>query len=99
MVLTKDERNRVVENHNLIYAYCQKKNLDIGEWYGVLGETLCKCAKHYNESSGTKFSTFVYASFKNAVYADYKNRHLDRVVPQEKIVSLYEKVPDTEGGQ
>lgn len=94
MTLTKEERNRVTENHNLIYAYCRMKNLSVNEWYGVLAEALCKCAMYYDESRGVAFSTFAYRVFGFAVYEmNRTEKHLKRSIPPQNIVSLYEKMP------
>jgi RNA polymerase sporulation-specific sigma factor len=62
-MLTPKQKKIVEDNHNLIYFYINKNNLDENEYYDLLALSLCKAAKKFDPSKG-KFSTFAMHCFK-----------------------------------
>ena len=62
-MLTSEQKKIVEDNHNLIYFYINKNNLDETEYYDLLALSLCKAAKKFDPSKG-KFSTFAMHCFK-----------------------------------
>lgn len=56
--LTDIERQMVEDNHNLIYWYANKKNLDLDEWYDLLAIELCKTVRKYNQDRGSLSTYF-----------------------------------------
>lgn len=72
MKLTEEQRKIVEDNHNLIYKYCNRNNLDIDEWYGDLAIVLCEAVKLYDKNKGC-LSTYVYNAFKNRVINIYRD--------------------------
>lgn len=46
-------------NHNLIYGFANKRNLDLDEWYGLLALELCRTIPKYNPERGA-LSTYYY---------------------------------------
>ncbi len=63
--LSKDQQDLVSDNHNLIYSYANKMNLDINEYYDLLAIGLCKAAKMYDPNRGYAFSTYAYFVMRN----------------------------------
>ena len=49
MKLTEEQKKLVEDNHNLIYGYCHRYNLNVEEYYGDLAVTLCEAAQTYKE--------------------------------------------------
>lgn len=85
--LSKDQQDLVSDNHNLIYSYANKMNLDINEYYDLLAIGLCKAAKTYDPSRGYAFSTYAYFAMRTECYQYW--RHLKTVsqIPEELIFS------------
>lgn len=85
-MLDKSQQILVEQNHNLIYGFAQKRNLDIDEYYGLLAISLCKAAEVYQESKG-KFSTFAYMVMENDLNKHWRTMQNQKSIPQEMIVS------------
>lgn len=64
--LTLEQRQLVEENHNLIYSYAKKHNLDLERHYDLLAIGLCEAAKSYNKDKG-KFPTLAYQVMRRKV--------------------------------
>ena len=56
-MLTKEQKNLVEKNHNLIYYVLLKHELSINEHYDIAAIALCNAAKKYNEKRGS-FTNF-----------------------------------------
>lgn len=84
--LTKQQQKLVEENHNLIYSFANKKNLNIDEYYDILAIELCRAAKIFDENKGN-FSTVAYSCMMNELYNRWKYLKTKRVVPSDMIVS------------
>lgn len=54
----------VEENHNLIYGFLRKHNLN-EDFYGDAAIGLCKAAMNYDSSTGASFSTYAYKCMFN----------------------------------
>lgn len=63
-MLTEEQKKIVEENHNLIYWYCHKYNLDIEEYYGLFAIELCKAVQSYDPAK-SKITTYVIKAFWN----------------------------------
>lgn len=63
-MLTEEQKRLVEENHNLIYWYCHKYNLNIEEYYGLFAIELCKAVQSY-DSTKSKITTYVLKAFWN----------------------------------
>ena len=72
MKLTKEQQKLVEENHNLIYSFCYKYNLDIEEWYDIFAIALCEAIKKW-DNTRSNLSTFVYVKFKTTMLMEYRN--------------------------
>lgn len=64
--LTKEQQNLVESNHNLIYGYLHKNNLNFDDYYDIAAIGLCKASMSYKISKG-KFSTYAYKCMNNEV--------------------------------
>lgn len=62
--LTNEQRKLVEDNHDLIYGFLNKKELDIDKYYDIMALELCNASINYDSSKG-KFSTFVYKCMYN----------------------------------
>lgn len=64
-IKTEEELNRFIEaNHNLIYSFLRNYRLD-DEYYGDAAIGLCKAARSFDDSKGTRFSTYAYKCMLN----------------------------------
>lgn len=68
--LNTEQRKLVEDNHDLIYGFMLKHNLDFENWYDVCAIGLCKAVVAYDGS--TKLSTFAYTAMLNAVRRELK---------------------------
>ena len=86
MRMTDEQRKMVEQNHNLIYDFLYKQNLDTEEYYDIAAIGLCEAAIKY-DSKRSKFSTFAYRCMKSEVnhYHAYNTRK--RRIPSDRIFS------------
>ena len=97
-----DRDTLIIQNHNLIYSFAYKNNLEIDEYYGLLAISLIKAAERFKEEYGTKFSTFAYTIMKNAVLKEKLKRGKDSLAHSmtldgfDEDVPLVEIIPNTE---
>lgn len=78
-----DKQRRLAEkNHNLIYGFAKKFQLNLDEYYGVLATGLCKAALSYVDGE-FRFSTFAYTCMLNAVRRYRKDRYAQRRILNE----------------
>ena len=86
MRMTDEQRKMVEQNHNLIYDFLYKQNLDTEEYYDIAAIGLCEAAIKY-DSKRSKFSTFAYRCMKSEVnhYHAYNTRK--RRIPADHIYS------------
>lgn len=71
MKLTEEQKKMVEENHNLIYWYMAKYNLEISEYYDLLAIELCYAVVHYDESRGS-FSNYFKMRADGIIYKEYR---------------------------
>lgn len=103
--LTVVEQKLVEENHNLIYDFINKKNLNLEEYYDILALSLCQAAKHYDVTKGC-FSTIANKCMTSGVI-DYIRSlsfttkiptsnliYLDASFDEDNDMSLANKIPD-----
>lgn len=89
--LTEDERIIAEQNHNLIYSFIWKKNLDVDEWYGILSIGYLKGIKKYIKSECKhSLSTYVY----NSMYYEYLDELRRRY---DKVKDIPCEIEDTRG--
>lgn len=91
MKLTEEQRKIVEDNHNLIYGYCYKYNLNVEEYYGDLAIALCEAAQTYKEEK-SKFTTYVYLKFGTTIKYLLRNQEKDRYKANYNIIGLDEKI-------
>lgn len=73
--LTKEQQDLVEKNHNLIYWFAQKQNLDIDSYYDILANGLIKAALKYNCNKGS-FSNFACCCMKTQLL-DFRRKRKD----------------------
>lgn len=86
MRMTDEQRKLVEDNHNLIYGFLNKKELDIDYYYDIVAIGLCNAAMTYDLTKG-KFSTFAYGCMNRElkIYNNYLNRK--KSVPEDIVYS------------
>lgn len=86
MRMTDEQRKLVEDNHNLIYGFLNKKELDIDYYYDIVAIGLCNAAMTYDSTKG-KFSTFAYGCMNRElkIYNNYLNRK--KSVPEDIVYS------------
>ena len=89
MRLTESQSKLVEQNHNLIYGFAKKYNLDIEEWYGILALALCKTALAF-DSKKAKFSTLYYLCASQMVEVERRKWRTQKRIPKEFCISLDE---------
>jgi RNA polymerase sigma factor (sigma-70 family) len=84
--LTEEQRKLVEENHNLIFKYAIKNNIDIDEYYDLLAIGMCKAALVFDTTKGA-FSTVAYHCMGNEM--NMHRRHMNRmyIIPNNMIFS------------
>lgn len=86
--LTEEQRKFVEDNHNLIYAFAKKNELDLEEYYDILAIGLCKAALSFDPDLGFSFSTYAYKSMKNACNMHWRHEYIAKsAVPSALIFS------------
>lgn len=85
IILSDEQRKIAEENHNLIYSFARKKNLDIDEFYDLLAIGLCKAAYYFKPNKG-KFSTIAYIRMQHEMYNYYNELNMEKRIPKDKIV-------------
>lgn len=86
-MLTEEQKRIVEENHNLIYWYCNKYNLDIEEYYGLFAIELCKAVQSYDPTK-SKISTYIIRAFWNKHVNYDKRKKTNKRKANEDIISI-----------
>lgn len=86
-MLTEEQKRIVEENHNLIYWYCHKYNLDIEEYYGLFAIELCKAIQSYDPQK-SKISTYIIRAFWNKHVNYDKRKKTNKRKVNEDIISI-----------
>lgn len=87
MKLTEEQKKLVEDNHNLIYGYCHRYNLNVEEYYGDLAVTLCEAAQTYKEEK-SKFTTYAYLKFGTTIKCLLRNQEKDKYKANYNTFSL-----------
>lgn len=95
-MLTSEQKKIVEDNHNLIYFYINKNNLDENEYYDLLALSLCKAAKKFDPSK-SKFSTFALHCFKMDHLIEIRNKKA--VKRDALVISLSDKIYTSDDGK
>lgn len=94
MRLTEGQSKMVEENHNLIYGYLSKNNLNIDDYYDLAAIGLCKAAIHYDPNR-SKFSTLAYTCMGNEIKGYLQSLNKKSFIPEKLMcsydISLYEE--------
>ena len=80
--LNNKQRQLAEENHNLIYSFAKKFQLNLDEYYGVLATGLCKAALHYVDGE-FQFSTLAYTCMLNVVKSYRRDKYTQRRILNE----------------
>jgi len=67
MALTAEQQELVTNNHQLIYGFCNQRNISLEENYDLCAIGLCKAAEIFDPSRGLSFSTLAYRCMANEV--------------------------------
>jgi len=95
--MTTEQKKLVEDNHNLIYSFLRKVNLDIEDYYDLAAIGLCKAAKGYNPDKGLAFSTFAYRCMRNQVGQEFRKENMQKRSGDKEIL-YYDKVIENEDG-
>lgn len=78
--MTSEAKELVTENHNLIFHFLNKRNMNIEEWYGILAIALCNAAETFDKNR-SKFATYASKCMSYAVCKELQlQEHLNRKV-------------------
>ena len=87
--LTSTQRKIAEENHNLIYSFMNRYQLNHEEYYGDMAEAYCIAIASFDKAKGN-LSTLVYHALNNRLKNIRRYQSLPRVIPTEQILSLDE---------
>lgn len=93
--MTEKEKRLVEENHNLIYFYLNRHNLDAEEFYDIAAIGLIEAARTYKEEKAN-FSTYAVFCIGNEIKTEYKKRTLKREIPKSLIMSESQAIGNLE---
>ena len=94
--LTDEQRELAALNHNLIYSFAHKNNINVNNYYGVLAIGLCKAAKAYSKKEYA-FPTLAFKCMENELNS-YKRKQIKQsVIPESLIVSYDATVKTIDG--
>lgn len=85
--LNEEQRKLAEENHNLIYGYCKRHNVDTDEYYDILAIGLCKAATVYDSSTNNKFSTLAERCMRNELNDYFRSVNKKNNIPENNIIS------------
>ena len=95
--LTEEERDKVSDNHNLIYSYINMKGLNQEEWYDILAITLIEAVQNYDSERGSTFANFAYRCFDYAMCDVITFSDREKRQPKDKVLSLdYEYINEND---
>ena len=86
-MLTEEQKRLVEENHNLIYWYCHKYNLDIEEYYGLFAIELCRAVQLYDPTK-SKIATYIIKAFWNKHVNFEKRKKRNKRKANEDTISI-----------
>ena len=90
-MLTEEQKRMVEENHNLIYWYCHKYNLDIEEYYGLFAIELCRAVQLYDPTK-SKITTYIIKAFWNK-HVNWEKGNTEPSLSQLREMSRLSGVP------
>lgn len=83
--LNTEQKKLVEDNHDLIYGFMIKRNLDFDTWYDICAIALCKAGVIYDGSS--RFSTLAYKCMYNEVHS-VNRKNMARKRDDSRVISL-----------
>jgi RNA polymerase sigma factor (sigma-70 family) len=86
MKLTEEQRKLVEENHNLIYGFLRRNNLEDDEYYDIVAIGLCKAATAHDSTKG-KFSTLAYKYMETEILRQIDLNTRKNKIPKALIYS------------
>jgi len=95
--MTKEQEQLVTDNHNLIYYYLKRHNLDISSYYDVCAIGLCKAAMSYDKNKAS-FATYALHIMHNEYLMDIRKNTLVKN-KDVYICSLDETLTNSKGEQ
>lgn len=96
-ILSERQKDFTTQNHNLIYSFLEKYNLDTDEFYDLAAIGLCKASANFDSSKGIKFSVYAYRIMLNEILLELRKKRSTYRVP-EYLIQSYEEVLKDETG-
>ena len=93
--MTEQQKQLITENHNLIYSFLNKYNLDVEEYYDLAAIGLCRAAKSYQHTN-SRFSTYAYRCMFNIIANELKRKENVSVIPEHLVVSYNNTIKNEE---
>ena len=85
--MTDEQRKLAEDNHNLIYAFLNRRGMDSDEWYGAAAVGLCHAAITYDPAKYT-FATYAYRCMLSEIAHDITTATRAKRTPPEPVASL-----------
>ena len=73
----KEREKFITDNHNLIYKFIHKHNLDLEDNYDLLAIALIKAFDTYEANKNIKFSTYAFKVMRNKYLNELRKRRRD----------------------
>ena len=67
MKLTETQKKLAETNHNLIYGFAHRHNLNVDSWYGLLAQSLCEAVLAWDEDVAKLSTLFNTVALNNLI--------------------------------
>lgn len=94
----KDVTTLGEDNHNLIYWFLHKRNLNIEEWYDIIAIGYVKGLNSYNPNIGNTFATYVTKCMSMEYNMELRGRLSNKRAANTNCVSLNNNISNKEDG-
>lgn len=89
--MTDNQKKFAEENHNLIYSFLKKYNLNIEESYDIAAIGFCNAVISY-DGEISKFSTYAYVCMAREIERERKKKFKIRSIPENSIIYGEDKI-------
>ena len=82
MQMSKEQQKFAEENHNLIYFFLKRRQLEVEEYYGIAADGYCRAVITYDADRG-KFSTYAMVCMQTAISREWQMRNRKSIIKPE----------------
>lgn len=90
LALTDSAKDLAAENHNLIYGFLKRYQLDVEEYYDLAAIGFCQAAAIFNPDRGVKFSVLAYRCMYQEIGHHFKRSSAHKLRNRISLVNFSE---------